>query len=132
MSQQKCTAIANEDSYIMILNKERTMSLLEKGLAKNFERVLEYLQTLEIFKDQDLPILLPIANCVVQKKYGIGEYIIKEGDVPRGLYMIVRGQCIVGSQKINIRMNQTYEECHQLKKGFTLKGNFKDTAIRQE
>lgn len=67
-----------------------------------------------------MPILLPIANCVVQKKYGIGEYIIKEGEVPRGLYMIVRGQCIVGSQKINIRMNQTFEQFKDTRKPFTL------------
>jgi CRP-like cAMP-binding protein len=44
-----------------------------------------------------------LSNGVEWKKYGLGEFIIKEGEIPKGLYMIVKGQCIAGSQKLNIR-----------------------------
>jgi CRP-like cAMP-binding protein len=36
--------------------------------------------------------------------FNFGEYIIKEGDVPKGLYIIKSGQCKVASMRIAERM----------------------------
>jgi CRP-like cAMP-binding protein len=130
---QKCTAMANEDAIVLVLDKARTLTIIEAGLERNFERVLKFLQTMEIFRDQELQILLPLANNVVQKKFTFGEFIIKEGEVPRGLYMIVKGQCKVGSEKLNIRSLAALrnEKYAAPPKPMTLKGNFKDAYIRE-
>lgn len=78
--------------------------------------------------------MLPIANSVTARTFQLGEYIIKEGEVPKGLYMIVKGLCKVGSEKLMIRSkhNVEYERRLPKPKPFTIKGNFKDAYIREE
>ena len=54
--------------------------------------------------------------------------------MPCGLYMVVSGQCKVGSEKLNIRSKKIleYSRFKETNKAFTLKGNFKDSYIREE
>ena len=76
-------------------------------------------------------IILPIANSARWKRYALGQYILKQGEVPKGLYIIVKGQCKVGCEKLNIRSNELLEYDKYIspsKKPITLKGNFKDTV----
>ena len=56
-----------------------TFGILEKGLESDFERVLAFLKQLEIFKDQELSILLPLTNAVQWRRYNLGEFILREG-----------------------------------------------------
>jgi CRP-like cAMP-binding protein len=48
-------------------------------------------------------ILLPLANSITPQKYKLGDYILKEGEVPKGLYLIYQGQCKVGGEKLGMR-----------------------------
>jgi CRP-like cAMP-binding protein len=47
---------------------------------------------------------MPIACNMIPVTFNFGEYIIKEGDVPKGLYIIKSGQCKVASMRIAERM----------------------------
>ena len=64
LNQQKCTTYANENSYILTFSKEITSGIIEKGLQSDFEKVIKYLKQLEIFRDQEMQIILPLANNV--------------------------------------------------------------------
>ena len=102
---------------------------MENGIQTEFERVILFLKKLDIFKDQDMRVILPIANSAKWMRYSLGQYILKEGDVPQGLYIIVKGQCKVGCEKLNIRSNKKLEYFPQnspSKKPITLKGDFRD------
>ena len=73
-------------------------------------------------------VLLPLANAIERKVYRFGEYILKEGQDPRGLYIVVSGQCRVGSERICVRNKNRlpFERLYEEKKPFTLKGNNAD------
>lgn len=43
---------------------------------------------------------MPIACNMLPRTYSFGEYILKEGEIPHGLYLIKSGQCRVGSARI--------------------------------
>lgn len=43
---------------------------------------------------------MPIACNMTPITYNFGEYIIKEGDIPKGLYLINSGQCKVASTRL--------------------------------
>jgi signal-transduction protein with cAMP-binding, CBS, and nucleotidyltransferase domain len=133
LNAQKVTTIANEECYVFSFSKELAYGILEKGLQEDFEKILIFLKQLPLFKDQGMHILLPIANCIEKKKFSLGEFILKEGEIPNGMYMIVKGQCIVGSKKLNIRSKQQvgYERFKEVKKPIIIRGDFKD-AIREE
>lgn len=128
LNMQKCTTKANELCHIFLFNKQMTSEVIEQGLQKDFQRKVKFLKNLDIFKDQEMQIILPLANSISYKKYSLGEYILKEGEVPKGLYMVMNGQCKVGSQMLSIRSNKLLEYAKQKEKAkpLTLKGNFKD------
>ncbi len=109
-------------------------SILERGLQTEFEEVIMFLMKLKMFKDQELHVILPLANTLVKKTYQLGQYILKEGEVPQGLYIVVKGQCKVGSEKLNIRTTKKleFEKFQEQPKPFTMKGNFQEKCIREE
>ena len=43
---------------------------------------------------------MPIACNMIPKSFSFGEFILKEGEIPKGLYLIKSGQCKVGSTRI--------------------------------
>lgn len=102
---------------------------MENGIQTEFERVIIFLKKLDIFKDQDMRVILPIANSAKWQRYSLGQYILKEGEVPQGLYIIVKGQCKVGCEKLNVRSTKKVEYFKHLspaRKPITLKGDFCD------
>ena len=76
--------------------------VIEKGLQTDFEKVVVFLQRLNVFKNEELSIILPLANSVKRLKFKLGERVLREGEVPQGLYMVYKGRCKVCCQKINI------------------------------
>lgn len=54
-------------------------------------------------------ILLPLASNIQVKRYKIGEYIVKAGDLPDGLIIVTEGQCIVCAEKLGMRSNKESE-----------------------
>ena len=49
---------------------------------------IAFLQNLSIFEEIEAKHLMPIAANIMPITYSFGEYIIKEGEVPEGLYII--------------------------------------------
>ena len=60
-------------------------------MQAEFDVILRFLASLDLFSDQEMTILLPLANSIVKKKFTFGQYILKEGEIPKGLYIIVKG-----------------------------------------
>ena len=54
-------------------------------------RYILNLISLILNKDIDSKLLMPIAVNMTPIKYNYGEYIIKEGEIPKGLYIIKSG-----------------------------------------
>lgn len=47
--------------------------------------------------------LMPIAANIVPKSYSFGEFLVKRGEVPQGLFIIIKGQCKVVATRFGIR-----------------------------
>ena len=77
-------------------------------------------------------VLLPLANNLEVRKYKLGEYILREGQAPKGLFILTKGQLKVGSEQINMRSKDIYP-MGKLKEGlrnFRFRGNFHDMEDR--
>lgn len=68
-----------EDSYIIALEKEKTNKIINANLQANFEKRIEFLKQIDIFKGLEMHVLLPLANNLIPETYHLGEYILKEG-----------------------------------------------------
>jgi CRP-like cAMP-binding protein len=73
-------------------------------------------------------LLLPLANNLEVRRYRLGEYLLKEGQPPTGLFMVTRGQLRVGSEQLNLRSKDLFPEGRQKNRArqFRLKGCFHD------
>lgn len=54
---------------------------------------ISFLQSLTCFADVEAKYLMPIAVNIIPKTYAYGEFIIKKGEIPTGLHIIIEGQC---------------------------------------
>lgn len=65
---------------------------------------IEFLKaSFDFLKAIDTKLLMPIAVNMQQVNFGFGDYIQREGTVPKGLYLIKSGQCNVSKVVIEKR-----------------------------
>lgn len=98
LNQQKYTCEAMEPTYILALDKQDTMRRVNQGLHDEFEHRITFLSQISLFHGIDLHILLPLAHTLQQKTYKLGEFVLREGQTPPGLYIVTKGRLRVGSQ----------------------------------
>lgn len=94
LQKQKCTCHANEDSYVLVMNKQVINTSQSK--ADEFQERVRFLQSCALMRQVNLFTLMPIANNLELRTFSLGEVILKAGEVPKGLYFIKKGTCRVG------------------------------------
>jgi len=52
---------------------------------------ISFLQSFTCFADVEAKYLMPIALNIIPKTYAYGEFIIKKGEIPAGLHIIIEG-----------------------------------------
>lgn len=100
LNRQKYTCEAMEKTYVLTLDKEKTTALMSQGMQTRsiFEDRISFLSKIDLFEGIELHVLLPLANYLEVKRYKLGEYILREGQEPKGLFIVTRGQLKVGSE----------------------------------
>lgn len=61
------------------------------------------MQSLDIFELISHEMLVSVTCNMQTKRYSFGEYIIKRGEIPKGLIIITEGLCKLGYDNINFR-----------------------------
>jgi hypothetical protein len=69
---QKETAFANEESYIVIFNKKELRGITNANIAEDSVEKMNYLKSLDLFKDLTEEHLMPIVNSLRTTKYTYG------------------------------------------------------------
>lgn len=67
------------------------------------------MQNLFIFEEIHAKLLMPIAANLTTYTFRYGEYLQKEGEIPKGLIIIKSGQCKVALNRIATRKIQEHE-----------------------
>lgn len=83
------------------------------------EKLVERIKTLQkipYFNNVDSKYLMPIALNLVPKYYRLGEYLVKKGQIPPGLLIIVSGQCSIVNEKISQRYRPEQTKKQELTK----------------
>lgn len=77
---------------VAMKEEEETTDILNQKIA--------FLQSIPLFQEIDAQYLMPVACNIQIKTFSFGEYIVREGEIPKGLYLIKSGQCKVASARI--------------------------------
>lgn len=130
LNRQKYTCEAMERTFVLALDKEHTVELMNRGLRSSalFEDRISFLSKIDLFEGIDLHVLLPLANNLEVRKFKLGEYILREGQEPKGLFIVTRGQLRVGSEQINTRSKDLFPlgRLRRKLRNFKFRGNFHD------
>ena len=102
LNRKKCTAIACERTLLIKIDKRMTQGLFTEG-SGNLDARKAFLRGIPLFKTIDEFMLLSLANSVRISSFCYGEYIVREGDQPKGLHIITGGQAVVASRKVSMR-----------------------------
>ena len=98
-----------EETYALKMNKALANKVINQGLKGKFDSRITFLRQIDIFKEVDTYILLPIASNIQVKRYRLGEYLVKAGELPEGLIIVKEGSCIVCAEKLALRTNKPSE-----------------------
>ena len=109
-ARRKASCITAEETDMLVLDRQvcrelyQNQSNREDLLKDNFDdklnqdeltRKIAFLQKIPCFQDVDTKQLMPICLNIIPRTYSYGEFLIKQGEVPPGLMIIVKGQCQV-------------------------------------
>jgi len=91
LNKQKYTCEAMEETYVLMIDKQQTLRVINKGLEDTFTQRISFLSQIDLFRDIDVHLLLPLANNLEVRRYRLGDYILREGQPPKGLVMVTKG-----------------------------------------
>ena len=80
-------------------NLLRSENKQEDQIVKN----IQFLQSLDIFQGISHEMLVSVTCNMQTKRFSFGEYIIRRGEIPKGLIVITDGVCKIGYNKISQR-----------------------------
>ena len=77
----------------MKIDKTKAQELFVRG-SGNVSARIQFLKEITLFKRVDELILMTLANSLKIQTYSYGEFIVREGERPKGMYIITGGQAI--------------------------------------
>lgn len=101
--QRKANCIAVDKCYLLEIPHQTCIRAYQATGAKHMKERLDFLLHLPGFRMIDKNTLLPLASNMRVKRYKIGEYIVRQREIPNGLIIIHKGECIAAFEKERTR-----------------------------
>lgn len=97
--KRKAHCISSDHSFMLEVPHDACIRAYQATGAKDMKERLEFLLGLPGFRQIDKNTLLPLASNLKIKKYRMGEYLVRQREMPSGLIIIKSGECLVGYEK---------------------------------
>ena len=101
--KRKAHWIAADEWYLLEVPHYACMKAYQATGAQGIQSKLDFLVKLPGFRMVDKNTLLPLVSNIQVKKYKIGKHIVKQREMPEGLIIIHKGECIAGYEKQRTR-----------------------------
>ncbi|CAI2364276.1 unnamed protein product [Moneuplotes crassus] len=97
--KRKANCIASDNVLLLKIPHAASIKAYQTSSAENMKKRIDFLITLPGFRMIDKNTLLPLVSNMKVKNFKIGEYIIRQREMPMGLIVIYKGECTVGYEK---------------------------------
>jgi len=125
---RRVSCVCMEDSYFLGFPADVVNEVIFELLTTKLRDDIIFLQSLDYFCDLKDADLFPLINNMEKLSYTYGEYILREGDVPKGMYIIKSGQCLICIESIETRTDNNVSNVSLFEK--KLPKNFNADKIR--
>ncbi|CAG9333346.1 unnamed protein product [Blepharisma stoltei] len=93
--KRTASCIANERTMLIALSKDDYKHILLEQMQNDIIGKVDFFKTLPFFTGSEGLSLIPLASNIEPIIYKINEPIIQAGEIPKGLYIIYKGRCMV-------------------------------------
>jgi len=97
---------AAEDADLYALAKEEYYRIMVREVEIGLQAKLSVLLKLPFFLGIHEFSLVPLAATLTPSRFKIGQYILRAGEVPQGLHIVVSGRCTVYSENYVLKPKQ--------------------------
>ena len=97
-TERTATCIASEHSYLLSVPKQEYQGLLLELHLKSIETKTQFLVQVPLFHGISPTYLIPLACNIEKKSFFLNDVIIKKGEVPSGLHVVVSGNIVLYTQ----------------------------------
>lgn len=104
---RQASCISSEDSYFFIIPKDNYAEILFSVQKSEIEEKISFFSNVNLFKGLPLSSISNIATNVTVKEYELDDIILKQGEIPKGLYIIISGYAVLYTQGFRLQGNKT-------------------------
>lgn len=105
--RRRASCVCMEDSHLLGFPADVVNEVISELLTTKLKADIAFLQSLDYFCDLKDADLFPIISNMQKFTYTYGEYILREGDVPEGMYVVKEGQCLLCIESIGTRTDNS-------------------------
>ena len=121
------TCTASEQTLVFALSKIEYNHILLEQLEHDLDKKIMFLSQLDFFKNIDPYILIPLATNIETFVFENSQEILEKGQLPLGLYIIVKGFAVAVTEGIRIKSKNNSKD--SVYKSIPLKNFKEDIAI---
>jgi CRP-like cAMP-binding protein len=103
LNERTVTCICSEDTYLMAIPKKKYQKILLEVQKEQIENKLNFFCGLNIFKGIDSSLLMSLATNIKLETFELDEVIVKQGEIPKGLYVIYSGYAVLFTKGYRLR-----------------------------
>ena len=97
--KRKAHCVAADTTILLEIPHAASIKAYQASSAKDMKERLDFLFQLPGFRMIGKNTLLPLVSNMKVKKYKIGEFLVRQREMPVGLIVLYKGECSVGYEK---------------------------------
>ena len=102
-ARRRASCVCIEDTHLLAFPANVVNQVVNELLNNKLKSDIEFFKEVDYFSEINGAEFFPLLNNMKKLCYSYGEYIIKEGEIPQGMYIIKSGQCTAYIENIGER-----------------------------
>jgi len=102
-NRRRASCVCMEDSKLLGFPTDVVNEVVLELLNTKLKDPIQFLQNVDYFREMQPAEIFPLLGNMEKLNFNYGEYIIREGEIPKGMYVIKTGQCLVCIESVGVR-----------------------------
>lgn len=129
---RQASCMSSEDSYFFQIPKDIYAEILFNTQQKEIEEKVRFFENCKLFQSINIGSISSLATIVPLFTYQIDEIIIRQGEIPKGLYIIYSGNAVLNTQGYREQgLLSKYANKRKIKKAKPAKQRIKQSIIQR-
>lgn len=103
--RRRASCVCMQNSYLLRFPSDVVNEVISELLYTKLKDDIAFFRSLDYFSDLKDSDLFPILCNMEKLNFSYGQFVLRERDIPKGLYIIREGQCILCMESIGTRTN---------------------------